>query len=180
MLYKQKHNTISKSLAYVIMALMCFFPAVSEPVMSLSMTGLSQSQSLMGGTLVLLTEQYYLVAMLTFMCSMAVPLFRLLLLFYVTYSISINYFHRSLTWSFRLYHYMEEWGMLDVYMLGIIVSVVKLLSMAEIQPGFGLWAYAGLLVSSILASTSLNPHEVWAILLKQKNKQKNKPVNLSR
>ena len=172
-LYKQKHNTISKSLAYVIMALMCFFPAVSEPVMLLNMAGLSQSQSLMGGTLVLLTEQYYLVAMLTFMCSMAVPLFRLLLLFYVTFSISINYFHRSLTWSFRLYHYMEEWSMLDIYMLGIIVSVVKLLSMAEIQPGFGLWAYAGLLVSSILASTSLNPHEVWAILLKQKLKQVN-------
>ena len=159
---------------------MCFLPAVSEPVMSLTMAGLSQSQSLMGGTLVLLAEQYYLVAILTFMCSMAVPLFRLLLLFYVIFSISINYCHRSLTWSFRLYHYMEEWGMLDVYMLGIIVSVVKLLSMAEIQPGFGLWAYAGLLVSSILASTSLNSHEVWEILLNHVPKHKNKQENLSR
>lgn len=136
--------------------------------MSLNMAGFSQQQSLIGGARVLLHEQYYLVAILTFMSSMLVPLLRLVLLFYVTLSISINYFHKSLLWSFRLYHHVEEWGMLDVYMLGIIVSVVKLLSMAEIQPGFGLWAYAGLLVASILATTSLNHHEVWDILMEKK------------
>ena len=68
---------------------------------------------------------------------------------------------------------MEEWGMLDVYMLAIIVSVVKLSSMAEIYPGFGLWAYAGLLVSSILASSVLNPYEVWDLLLEKKQLVKN-------
>jgi len=153
----------------VITALVCFYPAVTEPIMFLHMGGLSQQQSLINGARVLLQEEYYLVAILTFLSSMMVPLFRLLLLFYVTFSISINYFHKSLTWSFRLFHHMEEWGMLEVYMLGIIVSVVKLLSMAEIQPGFGLWAYAALLLTSILATTSLNPHEVWEVLLKKKN-----------
>jgi len=168
-LYKQKHNTISKSLAYTLTALICFYPAVTEPIMILNMAGLSQQQSLLQGARVLLQEQYYLVAILTFLSSMVVPLIRLLLLFYVTFSLSINYFHINMLWSFRLYHHMEEWGMLDVYMLGIIVSVVKLLSMAEIYPGFGLWAYAGLLLSSILATTALNPHEVWDALVKQKN-----------
>ena len=168
-LYKQKHNTISKSLAYTITALICFFPAVTESIMTLNMSGLTQQQSIIGGARVLMLEQYYLVAILTFMSSLLVPLLRLLLLFYITLSISLNYFHKSLLWSFRLYHHVEEWGMLDVYMLGIIVSVVKLLSMAEIQPGFGLWAYAGLLLASILATTSLNHHEVWEQLLKKKN-----------
>lgn len=168
-LYKQKHNTINKTLAYTITALICFYPAVTESIMILNMSGFYQEQSLIGGARVLLHEHYYLVAILTFMSSLLVPLLRLLLLFYVTLSLSINYFHRSLLWSFRLYHHVEEWGMLDVYMLGIIVSVVKLLSMAEIQPGFGLWAYAGLLVASILATTSLNPHEVWEKLLEKKN-----------
>lgn len=167
-LYRQKHNTISKTLAYTITALFCFYPAVTESIMTLNMGGLSQQQSLLGGARVLMQEQYYLVAILTFMSSLLVPLLRLLLLFYVTLSISVNYYHSSLFWSFRLYHHIEEWGMLDVYMLGIIVSVVKLLSMAEIQPGFGLWAYAGLLLTSILATTSLNHHEVWSLLLKKK------------
>ncbi|MCW8931990.1 MAG: paraquat-inducible protein A [Gammaproteobacteria bacterium] len=168
-LYKQKHNTVNKTLAYTITALICFYPAVTESIMTLNMSGLSQEQSLIGGARVLLHEKYYLVAILTFMSSLLAPLLRLTLLLYVTLSLSLNYFHSSLLWSFRLYHHVEEWGMLDVYMLGIIVSVVKLLSMAEIQPGFGLWAYAVLLVTSILATTSLNHHEVWEQLLEKKN-----------
>ncbi len=167
-IYKQKHNTIGKSLAFTITALIFFYPAVTESIMSISMGGKSQHQSIIEGAQVLLQEEYYLVAILTFMCSLLVPLLRLLLLFYITFSLSVNLFHKSFFWSFRLYHYIEEWGMLDVYMLGIIVSVVKLSSMAEIQPGFGLWTYAGLLLTSILAANSLNPHEVWDLLLEHK------------
>ena len=172
-LYKQKHDTINKSLAYTITALICFYPAITESIMILNMAGLSQEQSIISGARVLLTEHYYLVAIITFLSSVLVPLFRLVLLFYVTSGIAVNYFHMNMIWAFRLFHHMEEWGMLEVYMLGIIVSVVKLLSMAEITPGFGLWAYAALLLSSIMATTSLNPHEVWEILLEKKNSEEN-------
>ncbi|WP_198263719.1 paraquat-inducible protein A [sulfur-oxidizing endosymbiont of Gigantopelta aegis] len=167
-MYRHKYNTINTSLAYTLTALICFYPAVTESIMSLNMGGLEQQQSLIGGAYVLLEEQYYLVAILTLMSSLLLPLLRLLLLLYVTFSLSLNYFHNNLFWSFRLYRHIEEWGMLDVYMLGIIVSVVKMLSMAEIQPGFGLWAYAALLLTSIMATTTLNEHEVWALLLKKK------------
>jgi paraquat-inducible protein A len=169
-LYKQKHKTISKSLAFVITALICFFPAVSEPIMLMTMGGHVQQQSLISGIRALLSGDYYLVAILTFMSSMAVPFFRLVLLFYVTFSLFVNFFHNSLTWSFRLYHHMEEWAMLEVYMLGIIVSVVKLSTMAEIQAGFGLWAYVVLLLSSVLSFTSLNSYEVWELLLERKER----------
>ncbi|MCP3849430.1 MAG: paraquat-inducible protein A [Gammaproteobacteria bacterium] len=168
-LYKQKHNTISISLAYTLTALIFFYPAVTQPIMSLNMSGFSQEQSLIEGARILLSEEYYLVAILTFLSSLLVPLVRLILLLYVTLSLSLDYFHRSLLWSFRLYHHLEEWGMLDVYMLGVIVSVVKLLSMADVQAGFGLLAYAGLLLASIMATISLNHHEVWEQLLTKKN-----------
>jgi len=171
-LYKQKYNTISKSLAFTLTALILFYPAVTEPIMSISLSGKVQHQSLIEGTRVLLSEQYYLVAILTFMCSVLVPLFRLLLLFYITFSLALKIHHKSLFWSFRLYQHMEEWAMLDVYMLAIIVSVVKLSSMATVHPGFGLWTYAGLLLSSIFASITLNPHEVWLLLSLNRNEKK--------
>ncbi len=170
-LYRQKHNTIHKSLAFTITALILFFPAVTESIMSINMGSNSQYQSIIEGANILLLEGYYLVAILTFMCSVLVPLFRLMILFYLTFSLSLGLFHNSFFWLFRLYHYVEEWGMLDVYMLGIIVSVVKLSSMAEIHPGLGLWAYAGLLLSSILATHTLNSHELWQLLLHKKQQQ---------
>ncbi len=162
-LYVQAHNTVSKSLAYVVTALLCFYPAMSEPIMQLNMAGFYQSQSIISGSLVLLDEDYYLVAILTFITTMAIPLIRLVLLFIITFSLSIKFYHHSLAWQFRLFYHLEEWGMLEVYMLGIIVSVVKLAGMAKIEFGPGLMAYVLLLISSILASVTLNEHEVWEL-----------------
>jgi paraquat-inducible protein A len=162
-LYVQAHHTVTRSLAYVVTALLCFYPAMNEPIMQLNMSGFQQSQSIISGTMVLLEEQYYLVAILTFITSMAIPFIRLVLLFIITFSLTIKFYHHSLAWQFRLFYHLEEWGMLEVYMLGIIVSVVKLSGMARIEFGHGLVAYALLLVTSILASTTLNEHEVWEL-----------------
>ena len=162
-LYVQSHNTITKSLVYVVTALLCLYPALSEPIMQLNMSGFLQSQSLISGIWVLLEEKYYLVAILTLITSIAIPILRLVLLFIITFSLSIKYYHQSLAWQFRLFYHLEEWGMLEVYMLGIIVSVVKLAGMAKVEFGFGLAAYVLLLISSILATVTLNEHEVWEL-----------------
>ena len=51
--------------------------------------------------------------------------------------------------------------MVDVYMLGVIVAMVKLSDFATIVPGAALYSFAALLLSMAAASATLNPHEVW-------------------
>jgi paraquat-inducible protein A len=51
--------------------------------------------------------------------------------------------------------------MLEVFMLGILVSVVKLAKMATIIPGPALWSFAGLIVVVTAATSILDPVEVW-------------------
>jgi paraquat-inducible protein A len=46
-------------------------------------------------------------------------------------------------------------------MLGILVSVVKLVGMATIVPGLALWSFALLVVVLAAAASSLDPHVVW-------------------
>lgn len=170
-LYRQCHNTVSRALAYTITALLCYYPAMSQSIIVINIGGHFQVQNIIQGSVVLLHEGYYFVAILTFMCSALIPLMRLLLLFYITLNVTFERFRPNHFWAFRLYHYMEQWSMLDVYMLGIIVSVVKMSSMAEVQIGAGLWAYIALLLMTILSSNRLNSHEVWSILLKRRQIQ---------
>lgn len=167
-LFVEKRDTVARSLAFVLTALICFYPAVTETIMLMELSGLQQSQSLISGVQAMLREEYYVVAVLTLITSILIPLFRLLLLLYITTALTLKYFHETLMWSFRLYNHLEEWGMLEVYMLGIIVSVVKMSSMAKIEPGLGLASYTVLLITSILASTSLSRHEVWELLESRK------------
>jgi paraquat-inducible protein A len=48
-----------------------------------------------------------------------------------------------------------------VFMLGVLVSLVKLAHIATVIPGVGMWAFFALIVTLAWASSALDPHEVW-------------------
>ncbi len=51
--------------------------------------------------------------------------------------------------------------MVEVFMLGILVSVVKLAKMASIIPGIALYSFTGLIFVLAGIMASLDPHIVW-------------------
>lgn len=54
------------------------------------------------------------------------------------------------------------WGMLDVFMVGVLVAAVKLADMAELVIGPALYAFAALIVVSTAALSLFEPHVIWA------------------
>ena len=62
---------------------------------------------------------------------------------------------------FRLVHALRNWQMFEVFMLGILVSVVKLAHLSNVIPGFGLWAFFGLMFTSIAAAASYDEEDIW-------------------
>jgi paraquat-inducible protein A len=56
---------------------------------------------------------------------------------------------------------LEEWAMLEVYMLGIIVACVKLSSLADLKFGLGLFAYAAFLIITVMLSSGLDRVLFW-------------------
>jgi paraquat-inducible protein A len=57
--------------------------------------------------------------------------------------------------------YLAPWGMLDVFMLGVLVSFVKLAGMATMHIGPSLYAFVGLILVSAAAAAALEPHILW-------------------
>ena len=62
---------------------------------------------------------------------------------------------------FRLVQAVRVWGMIDVLMLGILVSLVKLAALATVVPGVALWSFAALLVLLTLLSSSFSTRDLW-------------------
>jgi len=62
---------------------------------------------------------------------------------------------------FRYLRKLQPWGMMEVFMLGILVSIVKLAKMAVIIPGTSLYAFAALIFVLAGAISSLDPHLIW-------------------
>jgi paraquat-inducible protein A len=62
---------------------------------------------------------------------------------------------------FRLVQAVRVWGMIDVLMLGILVSLVKLAALATVVPGVALWSFAALLVLLAVLSSSFSTRDLW-------------------
>ena len=54
-----------------------------------------------------------------------------------------------------------RWSMLDVYVVTILVALVQARSLATIDPGVGVIAFAAVVVLSMLATMSFDPRLIW-------------------
>jgi paraquat-inducible protein A len=69
--------------------------------------------------------------------------------------------NRYLSQWLRTLQHIEEWAMLEVYLLGIIVACVKLSSMAELKFGLGLVAFILLLLVSVTLASNFDSTLFW-------------------
>ena len=63
-------------------------------------------------------------------------------------------------WLVRGLRSVRPWGMIEVFLLGVLVAIVKLSNMAVVVPGTALWAFAALtfLLTAVL---SFDPRLLW-------------------
>lgn len=55
----------------------------------------------------------------------------------------------------------QNWSMVEVFIIGVIVSLVKIAAMATIELGISFWAYAGFSICFTLAISSLDRYQCW-------------------
>lgn len=112
-------NSVEKTLALSLGALILFFPAILFPLMTLDLLGFTQQQSILQSMLAVFHEGYILVAIVIFITCIMVPLLQMSILFYVSLALYKKLPLPRLHFSFRIYHAIKEWGMLEIYMLAI-------------------------------------------------------------
>jgi paraquat-inducible protein A len=55
----------------------------------------------------------------------------------------------------------QNWAMVEVFIIGVIVSMVKIAAMASVVLGISFWAYAGFSICFTLAVASLDRYQCW-------------------
>ena len=159
-----KHGSLSQLMALIITGLLFYIPANAFPILSLSLMGDEQHNTVLAGVLALYEDEYIFVAFVVFFCAILIPIIRLVVLFFIIIAIKKRKLLRVARTLFRLYHRLGEWGMLEIYLLGILVAIVKLVDIASVYPGMGMMCFIGLMLSEIGISLMLNKHYFWELL----------------
>jgi len=154
-------HTIERTLALSLAGLILFWPAMMLPLMTLSTLGLRQSGNLFQGIHDLFTAGFHMVAILVLLTGVLIPFFKLGLVFCTSASLYSGIRFPGLARMFRAYRSMDEWGMLEVYMLGILIAVFKLQDLAAVTYGTGLFCFVILLIITLFSSAALDEEAFW-------------------
>lgn len=163
-LYAHRHNVVNRSLALVLAALLLYIPANFLPIMQLHLLGQTSDDTVWSGVLGLYNSQMHLIAVVVFLCSMAIPLLKLLCQLAVLLSIRLDIGRSYGLLIYRVYHHLREWGMLEVYFMGVLVAMVKLLDLAQLNIGVGLVCFISLLLVQVWLEVVMSPHQIWVAL----------------
>ncbi|RJG10464.1 paraquat-inducible protein A [Pseudomonas cavernicola] len=163
-LYRHRHQVVRRSLALVTAALLLYVPANFLPIMQLNLLGQSSQDTVWSGVLGLYGTGMQGIAVVVFLCSMGVPLLKLLCQLAVLLSIRWGIGRSYGLLLYRIYQHLREWGMLEVYLMGTLVSIVKLIGLADLSLGFGLACFIGLLLLQVWLEVTMSPHQIWEAL----------------
>ncbi|MDY7579630.1 paraquat-inducible protein A [Herbaspirillum sp. RTI4] len=130
------------------------------PIIELELNGLRSQTTLIGAVMMLAREGRPLVATLVLVTTLLFPLLQMLILAYLLAPSSQQRRPPGFAWLLRVVQDLRPWGMIEVFLLGILVALVKLLKIATVIPGVALWAFAALTVL-LAAIVSLSPHYFW-------------------
>ncbi|WP_313738499.1 paraquat-inducible protein A [Pseudomonas sp.] len=163
-LYAHRHNVVNRSLALVLTALVLFIPANFLPIMRLHLLGQSSYDTVWNGVVGLYESDMRGIAMVVFLCSMAIPLLKLLCQLIVLLSIRFDIGRSYGLFIYRVYHHVRDWGMLEVYLMGVLVAIVKLVDMAQLTIGLGLVCFVALLLVQVWLEVVMSEHQIWSAL----------------
>jgi paraquat-inducible protein A len=101
------------------------------------------------------------VSILVLLTSIVLPFISITTLIYTMISIKFDIKLPVVSSIFRFHEELHHWVMLEVYMLGILVALTKLGSIAKPSFGIGLYCYIVLLLLTIFASVSYDSFIIW-------------------
>lgn len=149
-----------RTAALALAALVLYPAAVTLPVLSIRQLGHAHETGVLGGIADLLSDGSLLLGLLVLLCSVLVPLVKLLgLLLLCTRRIEVSARHRGRLWS--VIEWTGRWGMLDVLLVAAVVAMVKVGEVVDIQPGPGVALFTAVVMLSLASAMAFDPRAMW-------------------
>jgi len=152
---------IDRPLAFALAGLIFFGIALTNPFLAMESSGFIQETSLLTGIAELWKQGLYGLGILVLLTCTLIPMMQLGGLLYILLPLRLNLSVPGGISVFRLILHLNSWAMLEVFLIGILVALVKLAKMATIVPGAAAAALGLLTVVTTAAMTTLDPPMIW-------------------
>lgn len=149
------------ALALMLTTVILFIIANSYPIISIETAGMVRSATILGAVHSLWLENMRFVSGLVLFTTILAPSIEMLAMTAILACIRFKWRPQGLRLLMRLAVRSRPWSMLEVFVMGVLISVVKLSHLAHIAPGPALWSYGALILVFAAALANVDSHALW-------------------
>lgn len=152
---------VEQALALAFSGLVLLLCATAWPFLGFATSGQVESMTLLDSATSLFAYNQPVLGSIVFVLIFAGPV---LLLFWLIVLLLLLHYRLPVPWLpyiARGVHFLHSWNMVEVFLIGTLVSVVKISSMATIQLGFAFWAFIGFTLCTIASVAMLDRVRMW-------------------
>lgn len=161
LLARNPPDSLDRTLALTLTAAILYVLANAYPLVGLEMQGQRVEVTLIEAVRILWQDGVMPVAGLVFGTAVLFPLLELVMILLVLVPLRMGRISPRLAPFFRLVRSVKPWGMVEVFLLGMLVSLVKLSHMATVLLGPAFWAMAALILALTLAGRAFDSRLLW-------------------
>ncbi|WP_188027627.1 PqiA/YebS family transporter subunit [Tolumonas osonensis] len=148
-------------MVYSIAALIMLLCSNFFPFLGMAVKGIHQDMTLYQTATTLLEEQHPALALTVFLFMQILPAICLTLICLIYYRLGHwrgkRLRKRYTLWLFRLI----PWCMVEVFLIGVLVSLIKIASLADIELGYSFWAYVLFSLAMLKAFSAIDRDWLW-------------------
>jgi paraquat-inducible protein A len=159
----RKPDSIQRTWAFLAAALIFYIPANIYPIMTFSSFGNTRQDTIISGVNAFIESGLWPLAFIVFTASIFVPLAKIFGLAFILVSLKSKKFsfYKQKTKLYFLVDFIGKWSMLDVFLIALLTSIVKLGNIAEVNPGPGITFFALVVILTLFAAQTFDPRIIW-------------------
>ncbi|MDQ0010091.1 paraquat-inducible protein A [Luteibacter jiangsuensis] len=153
---------VDAQFALIVAAFIVFVIANVSPIVTLGLSGMTAATTLWGAVIAMWNDGAQVVAFLSAMTLFFFPLSQILIFGWVLWFARDGRRAPGFAQAMSALVRVKPWSMIEVFMLGTLVAVVKAHTYFDVVPGPGIWAF-GFLTLLVTLFSSHDPRQLWDI-----------------
>ena len=163
-LFKRRHVPLGTPAALAITALILLAFSLSYDYIAFASSGISHSITLVQAATTPMTLDYPVLTLLFVIFVLLLPCLYLIGTIYLYLTLALHRPSERARYIARMMHYSLTWVMPDIFVVGVLVSLIKIMSMASISVGVSFWTFCAFSFLTLLTVAHTSWSELWEAL----------------
>ncbi|GLS91321.1 PqiA family protein [Psychromonas marina] len=162
-IYLRKKNSLQKTWALLITAIIFIIPANVYPITYLLKNNILYPDTIFSGIISLVDSDMIGIAIIVFVASILVPILKIFALIFILLAVQLRW-RLSATKQLLIFTFVDwigRWSILDLFVISIMVAVFDKGNLLSVYPGIAATSFTIVVITTLFAAHSFDTRLIW-------------------